>query len=70
MDSESRQKLLAELDSGGPFSTERATGFEEYCDGRVARFEDAPFDRTRSRPWKLGWVEADEELPPVSTQSV
>jgi hypothetical protein len=44
-----------------PVPNERETGFEDFSDGRIARHRDETFDVNRTRPWKLGWLEADEQ---------
>ena len=39
-------------------------GFEEFAEfniGNAARHSNLPFDPNKSRPWKLGWPEADED---------
>ena len=62
MDQESRATLLSELNALGPVSNERKTGFEDFSDGHIARHHhEEPFDVNGTRPWKLGWLEADEQ---------
>ena len=61
MNRETRTQLLRELNARGPVVEERETGADEYTDGRMARHCDHPLDVDRSRPWRLGWLDADEE---------
>ena len=61
MDCERRAALLQELGALGPVPAERESGAEEYCDGGLARHRDVQFDPQRSRPWKLGWLDADKD---------
>jgi hypothetical protein len=61
MDQERREALLSELNALRPVANQRETGFEDFSDGRIARHHDETFDVNRTRPWKLGWLEADEQ---------
>lgn len=61
MDQESRAALLRELNVQGAVPNERETGFEDYSEGRLARHRDEQFDLNQTRPWKLGWLDADEQ---------
>jgi hypothetical protein len=61
MDQEIRTTLLSELKALGPVPNERGTGFQDYSDGRIARHNDETFDGNRTRPWKMGWLDADEQ---------
>ncbi len=60
MNSKMRTTLLRELTAIGPVAEEKATGADEHHDGSMARHRAEQFDRDRSRPWKLGWLDADE----------
>ena len=46
----------------------RAAGAELYHVGQQARVHDLPFDEIRTRPWKLGWVDADISIGEAATE--
>jgi hypothetical protein len=62
MNRDIRSKLLRELNALGPVAEERETGANEYDAGSMARHCGEGFNADRSRPWKLGWLDADELL--------
>jgi hypothetical protein len=61
MDREQRRTLLEDLNKLGPVLEEKEIGADEYSDGRLARAYDHPFEENKSRPWKLGWLDAAED---------
>jgi hypothetical protein len=60
MNPQEREALLGQLNALGPVPAERDTGYDQYCEGQLARHRDQDFDAHQSRPWKLGWLDADQ----------
>jgi hypothetical protein len=66
MSRETRTALLRELNVQGVVAEEQAAGFAQYHQGS-SDHHDVPYDPGQSRPWKLGWLETDEEQDNQST---
>lgn len=62
MDRKTSATLLSELDALGPVAAERETGADDYSEGRLACYRSEHFDVEKSRPWKLGWLDANLTL--------
>ena len=72
MNYETRRRFLYELGGFGKFGA-RSSNFqeseeamaraqEEFDDGVSAYLLDQPFDKSRSRTWKIGWLEQAEQV--------